>query len=272
MANELAVYVGRQLDAKRDSMVSLMGGNPKRFERFRRAAALACQDSRLAKCQPLSVLQSCIKVAELNLDMSPALGQAYLVPFKGICTLIIGYRGLEALAYRSGIVTRVEAHWVGENDHFEWRPGTDAPITHHPSFPRGGPSVAWATAHLRDNPIPLSWAMDRTEIDAVRRRSRAADNGPWVTDYNMMARKTVLRALLNRLPFSGDADRPLIRAIEIDNEQYDVVSVQESAPGRIRRLVSRDQEPDVEPEEVTQEVQVDDFPDRVPDDFDPEAN
>ena len=44
-------------------------------------------------------------------------GQAYLVPFGDKATLIIGYRGLKDLIYRSGMIQMVDAQVVRENDH-----------------------------------------------------------------------------------------------------------------------------------------------------------
>jgi recombination protein RecT len=57
--------------------------------------------------------------------------------------------------------------------------------------------------------------MVKSEVDKIRRRSRAADDGPWVTDYEEMARKTVVKRLSKYLPLKpGDK---LAQAIEIDN-------------------------------------------------------
>ena len=49
--------------------------------------------------------------------------------------------------------------------------------------------------------------MGRAEVDAVRRRSKSADSGPWVTDYEAMARKTVLRRAFPYLPVSIEAQQ-----------------------------------------------------------------
>jgi hypothetical protein len=46
--------------------------------------------------------------------------------------------------------------------------------------------------------------MSRDEIEAVRKRSRAANAGPWVTDWNEMAKKTVFRRLSKWIPLSSE--------------------------------------------------------------------
>jgi recombination protein RecT len=40
------------------------------------------------------------------------------------------------------------------------------------------------------------------EIEAHKRRSKASTSGPWVTDYDEMAKKTVFRSLFKWLPIS----------------------------------------------------------------------
>src|SRR5690606_17352050 len=44
--------------------------------------------------------------------------------------------------------------------------------------------------------------MTRAKIERIRSRSRAGNNGPWKTDYEEMARKTVLRNALKYAPMS----------------------------------------------------------------------
>ena len=58
--------------------------------------------------------------------------------------------------------------------------------------------------------------MSKDEVDAVRKRSRAANNGPWVTDYGEMAKKTVFKRLSKWLPVTPE----LQEAIAKDDEEY----------------------------------------------------
>ena len=60
--------------------------------------------------------------------------------------------------------------------------------------------------------------MSAAEIDAVRKRSRAKDNGPWVDWWSEMARKTVLRRLIKKLPVS----REVMVTLERDDVLYDL--------------------------------------------------
>jgi recombination protein RecT len=44
--------------------------------------------------------------------------------------------------------------------------------------------------------------MPKSEIDSHRKRSKASSYGPWVTDYDEMAKKTVFRSVFKWLPIS----------------------------------------------------------------------
>jgi hypothetical protein len=55
--------------------------------------------------------------------------------------------------------------------------------------------------------------MTKTEVDGIRGRSKSGQRGPWVTDYEEMGKKTVIRKLCKYLPLSIELDT----AVELDN-------------------------------------------------------
>lgn len=192
-------------------------------DRFMRVALGAMsRNPTLFDCATESVVKSMLDAAELGLEPSGLMGQAYLVPYRNRGTLeaqlIVGYRGLAELARRSGDVAAVEARVVRQRDTFGVEYGTQPTIQHVPyiagvggaplsgddSAPvdGAGPLVAvYAVLTLRDGTRIID-VMTATEVDAVRKRSKASDIGPWVTDYLEMARKTVLRRALKYAPVS----------------------------------------------------------------------
>lgn len=67
------------------------------------SALLAVSNSRqLQECTPVSIMSSALRAATLRLSCDPSTGQAYLIPFKNQCTLIVGYKGLKDMALRTG--------------------------------------------------------------------------------------------------------------------------------------------------------------------------
>jgi len=177
-------------------------------ERVMRVAMADIQRTpKLLECQPGSVIGSIVQASELGLEVGSVLGHAYLVPFKGRCQLIVGYRGMIDLARRSGQILSIHAHVVRQHDDFTYELGMDPQLSHRPNLkvePRtdgGDVTAAYAVARLKDGGVQFE-VMSRVEIDAIRKNSPAGNFGPWVTNFPEMARKTPLRRLFKMLPAS----------------------------------------------------------------------
>lgn len=180
----------------------------------------------LLKCTPASLLNSIMQAAQLGLEPGSALGEAYLVPYKETCQLIVGYRGLISLARRSGQIASIEAHVVHEKDRFVCKYGLASQLEHEPDWSDDpGPVVAvYAVARLKDGATQVE-VMTKAQVDAIRKRSRASGDGPWTTDYEEMARKTVVRRICKYLPLSIE----LAEALAIE-DAVDVLDVPREEP------------------------------------------
>jgi recombination protein RecT len=167
----------------------------------------------LLGCNQQSLLGAVMQAAQLGLEPDGVLGHAYLIPFKDQVQLIIGYKGLIDLARRSGQLSTIFARVVYAEDQFEFAYGLTERLEHIPSgkVENGEVRAVYAVARLKDGGTQFE-VMTRGEVDAIRKRSRAADDGPWVTDYAEMAKKTVLRRLCKMLPASVE----LSRAVALD--------------------------------------------------------
>lgn len=169
----------------------------------------------LGKCNIESFMGAIMQCAQLGLEPGSALGHAYLLPFgsgkasdgKANCQLIIGYRGMIDLARRSGQIVSLTARAVHENDVFSYEFGLDEVMTHKPADgERGKLTHVYAVAKLKDGGIQFD-VMSKAEVDKVRSGSKAGNNGPWVTHYDEMAKKTVIRRLFKYLPVSIEIQR-----------------------------------------------------------------
>jgi recombination protein RecT len=169
--------------------------------------ALTCvqRTPKLLDCDPTSLLGAIVQSSQLGLEPDGITGQAYLIPYGNQVQFIPGYRGLVDLARRSGRVTTIYARAVHEQDEFVRVYGTEEKLEHVPSeSPEPGPlTFAYAVARFKDGGVQFE-CMSRREIDAIRSRSQAANKGPWVTDYEEMAKKTVIRRLCKMLPLSPE--------------------------------------------------------------------
>jgi recombination protein RecT len=169
---------------------------------------------KLKECDIDSLFGAVIQSSQLGLEPGSALGHAYLIPYGRQCQFIVGYRGMIDLARRSGAIVSLSAHCVFENDFFEFEYGLEEKLKHIPTKKeRGSFSGAYAIAHLvgGGRQIEVMW---KNDIDEVRKRSKCANSGPWVTDYQEMAKKTVIRRLFKYLPVSVEIQK----AIGVDEE------------------------------------------------------
>jgi len=207
----------------------------------------ATQNSKILQCTQESVLQSIVKAARLALDCGGTLGSAYLVPFKETCQLIIGYRGFLDLARRAAKTADIDCQLVYEGDEISIVQGTTRELVHKPSLTAERTKDKIMAAYMVTTYADAAGTqkfelMTRKEIDRIRNRSRAANKGPWVTDFGEMARKTVLRRGIKYVPISvAEAGRVLAEAIEHDNRTFGLVDggEPEDSPEQLTANVAR---------------------------------
>lgn len=212
----------RELFTTKRAQLQACLGREVSLERFCQVAIMAIQaNPTLLNCTKLTLFSSVASAIKLNLEIDER-GHAYLIPYKQTCQLIIGYRGLMELARRSGSIQKIVARRVREDEQFEVLQGTEERIAHGYKRDSKAPVVAYyavatyvaknADGDLVD--FTQFEVMDMDEIEAIRSRSKAKDNGPWVTDYDEMAKKTVVRRLCKYLPLTPVA----AEAIALDGE------------------------------------------------------
>lgn len=189
-------------------------------ERFTRIVTSAISTTpMLAQTTPQSFLGAMMTAAQLGLEPNTPLGQAYLLPYKnkGVleCQFQLGYKGLIDLAYRSGQVTIIQAHEVRENDEFEYSFGLEPSLHHVPAHSdRGDVICYYAMFRTKDGGFGFE-VMSREDIQQHAKRyskSYASSFSPWATNFDEMAKKTVLKKCLKYAPLKSD----FIRAVASD--------------------------------------------------------
>ena len=189
------------------------GIDPQRFARV--ALTTFQQVPALLDCTPASLMGAMMQSAAWGLELDPVLGQAYLVPYRDRCQLIIGYQGLIELARRSGDVRNVIARAVYEQDSFRYRFGIDEQLDHVPSAsPTPGALVFVYAIATMSVGAKVFDVMSIADVEKIRERSAAKNSGPWKTDYEAMAKKTVIRRLCKYLPKSIE----LAQALHVDEQ------------------------------------------------------
>ncbi|MDD6762827.1 MAG: recombinase RecT [Clostridiales bacterium] len=175
-------------------------------ERFTRMAMTALTtNSKLGNCTPQSFIGACLYAAQLGLEPNTPLGQAYLIPYGKQCQFQLGYKGLIELAYRSDQFKNITAQVVYENDTFDYEYGLEPVLKHKPAKTnRGNIEYVYAVYNLKNG----GFAFEVMSIDDVktfaRKYSKSYNSGPWQTDFEAMAKKTVLKRLLKYAPLSTE--------------------------------------------------------------------
>lgn len=199
-------------------------------ERFTRVTLTALTKTpKLMQCTPESVMSCLLDCASLGIE--PDGRRAHLIPFNDnkrgttVCTLIIDYKGYIELARRSGELAIWRAELVCENDQFEYNKGEVTKHIINWREPRGNPYAVYSYVRFKDGAEDYE-VMTRSEVEGIRARSRAGKAGPWVTDWEEMAKKTVIRRHGKRLPLSAEfrdaMDKDADTVIDIEKAGYHV--------------------------------------------------
>lgn len=203
-------------------------------ERFTRMVLTALSvNPKLGSCTPNSFLGAMMTAAQLGVEPNTALGQAYLIPFrnKGVmeCQFQLGYKGLIDLAYRSGEVSLIQAHVVYENDEFTYELGLDPKLKHVPAKTGRGKAICYyAMFKTKDGGYGFE-VMSVEDVTAhAKKYSKSYSSGPWQTNFDEMAKKTVLKRVLKYAPLKSDFARAIAQdetvKAEISSDMYEVPS------------------------------------------------
>ncbi len=212
-ATTIQDYVKRMEKEIEKALPSVL--TPERFTRITLSALST--DQTLAQCTPRSFLGAMMTAAQLGLEPNTPLGQAYLIPYRNHgrleCQFQLGYKGMLDLAYRSGVVSTIQAHVVYENDEFDHEFGLEPKLRHVPAKrDRGAPVWFYAVFRTKDD----GYGFDVMSVEEIRahaqKYSKAYKNGPWQTNFEEMAKKTVLKRALKYAPLKTE----FVRAVASD--------------------------------------------------------
>lgn len=202
-------------------------------ERFQRIVLTAISSNpKLQECTPTSFLGAMMTSAQLGIEPNTPLQQGYLIPRKAKkgdqyvneCTFQLGYKGMIDLAYRSGNIANIGAYTVYAKDEFHVQFGLNPDITHVPCMTdRGDPIAFYAYYKTKDG----GFGFDVMSVDDVRKHAKQFSesvkrgwSSPWDTNFEEMAKKTVLKKVLKYAPLSTEVAGKL----SMDETVHDTIS------------------------------------------------
>lgn len=206
MATDLAV-IERQLHLLEPRFVDVLKSSGIPVERIIRTVLISIERlPKLLECSQPSILSAAMTAACLGLEVDGATGQGFLIPFAGKAQFVVGYKGMNTMAARSGFT--INGGLVREGDHFDFQLGTDGYIHHKPKFPATGKILgAWAIAEAPGKAPIIGMPLDIDQLMAVKEKSpgaRKADS-PWndpAIGFPAMCEKTAKRRLARAMPLN----------------------------------------------------------------------
>lgn len=167
------------------------------------------QNPNLVKANRESLLAACMSLAQQGLI--PDGKEAALVPFGDKITPMPMVAGLLKKIRNSGELKSITAQVVYKNDKFRyWVDLNGEQIQHEPNFfdDRGPAIGVYALATTKDGGLYVE-VMTNADVEKIKKSSRSAGSGPWVTFAEEMMKKSAIRRLAKRLPMSTDIEQTL---------------------------------------------------------------
>lgn len=167
------------------------------------AAVTSQAASALSDCKPESVISAAFISATLNLAVNRELGFAWLVPYsqKGekLAQFQIGYKGFIQLAQRSGLYQRLNACVIRDGA-FKGFDGFGEPVIDFQNNDDATKKIVgyYCGFQLTNGFTKHNyWSAEQCR-EHGKRFSKTFANGPWRTDFDAMALKTVIKATLTK--------------------------------------------------------------------------
>lgn len=228
------------------------------------ANVIASANDLTEDCKWPSVMKAALNAARLGLPVGGPLGLAYFVPFKGECTLIIGYRGFIDLAFDGGFLRDVSADVVLRGEEFrQWTDESGKHFRHEPDEPfernadRSNVVGAYCVYQNRRGGSGFRF-IGRKEIDKADRGEKTKTGKPsvWGEYYAEMCMKTAVRRAAKNWKLTPQ----LALAVQLDEQaergepQSCDVPISENGQQPTQSRLARFQDPatDDEPGETTE--------------------
>lgn len=198
----------------------------------------------LKDCEPASIVSAGLQCSALNLSTSPAMGEAWIVPYGSKATFQIGKNGLVQLAIRSGQYLDIDTIEVRQGEYkgrdkytgkpqFEFIEDDEVreklPVVGYLAYFEmlngfkktvyfsHEKMLKWAARYSQAFSIELykKYVVYQQTGEGMTDSELRRCASPWYERFDSMAEKTVLRQLLQKW---GVKSREMVKAIEQDAE------------------------------------------------------
>lgn len=184
----------------------------------------------LKECDPNSIISAAFIAASLDLPIDPNLGRSYIIPYGKRAQFQVGYKGFIELALRTGEYKSIHATEIYEDELVSFNP-----IENELVFVNDFSKCTQRNAGQTDKIIgyyakyvllrgsTMSLYMTKQQIINHAQRysvmyQRGKKDSPWFTNFDEMAKKTVIKRLLTKY---GMLSVEMQKAVVDDQKTYD---------------------------------------------------
>ena len=196
MSPQLTVKSIFEKDSVKQKFEQMLGKKSQGF--ITSVLQISTNNALLAKADAMTIYNAAMIAATLDLPINQNLGFAWIVPYKGAAQFQMGWKGYVQLAQRTGQYKRINVTKVYENQFKGFNYLTEELNADFNQEPQGA-VVGYAAYFCLHNGYEklIYWTKKQSE-DHGRRFSQSFNNGPWKTDFDAMAMKTVLKNMLSK--------------------------------------------------------------------------
>ena len=230
MSNDLVTKIKGALESpnSQTKLLSFFGDDKAKATKFKSALISIAQNPVLSQCTPKSILESAFNLAETGLEISPILGQAYILKYKNDAEAVISYKGWMALIEKAG--KRVKAYSVFKCDKFSIDLSYfEEIITFIPNYPeRQESNDSWYKENILGVLVKIKDNKDgyvknvfvtKDKIEKIKGKSPSAKTA--YSPYNTWAEEMYLAKAI-KYALSREAlnftDENIKKAVDLDNQ------------------------------------------------------
>ena len=178
---------------------------------------------------PVTIIQSALQAASFDLPINPALGYAYIVPFRNSkrnrmeASFIMGYKGMLQLALRTGVYKRINVVDVraGELKSYDrLREDIELEFIEDEDEREKAPVIGYVGYFQMINGMEKTIYMTVKQLEAHEKKFRHGNymSRGWKENPDAMMRKTIMRKLIGKWGLMSvtyqSADPSVLRAAQ----------------------------------------------------------
>ena len=242
--------------SKMNQISTIVGNDKAKASVFASAIVNMANDGNLRNCNVESIVNTAMQIVQIGLHPNKLFGQAYVVPYKGVAQLQIGYKGLISLGMKNGWKFRAVAVYKCDEFEIEFN-GLEDKINFKPNYDeRSDDDGDWVFNNLvgvivyaKDSGENVfSEFVSKKKLEKLRLKSQNQTQKDklaniWLEWAEEMYKAKALKYVASRLPIN---DR-LAEAVSLEDEpiraEQNAPKIETKATQNLNELLSNSEKP-----------------------------